>query len=522
MAPQAGRRPNILLLLTDQHAPLVSGFAGDPVVRTQALDAIAADAVQFDTALCASPVCTPSRMCLMTAKEAHRCAAWNNHWVIFPEHVTWPGHFAAHGYRTCLVGKMHFGGADQMQGFQHRPYGDLRHGLGHQVDPIDFFPVYAGPSGAGVTEIPESLLQENVVTRESLAFLLEHQDSQPDTPWFLCASYSRPHSPFTAPGRYIRRYRDRVPPVELPADFPTGLDDYTCRYFAEEGDSRDVEELTAEQQISAREAYYACIDFVDDCIGELMQSLNATGLLDDTIVIYTSDHGEMAGHQGLWGKCVHFEPSVGVPLLMAGPGIAPGNARVAHPVSLLDLFPTTCALAGLGIPPDLDGVDLSPLLVDPASDDAPRRYAPSAYYDYGNRVGVEGGTRRLAPHQAIRLVRERDWKYVEVEGGRPVLFDMRGDSGETTNLAGDPHYAERCRQMGEALFNGFSWEGVHRQLSADRARLPQYLSGLKPSTPNQYMLSDGRVFDAEGDLYGARWLTYPDLKGGGVIPQQFG
>ena len=518
MASQAARRPNILLLLTDQHAPLVSGFAGDPIVRTQALDAIAADAVQFDTALCASPVCTPSRMCLMTAKDAHRCSAWNNHWVIFPEHVTWPGHFAAHGYRTCLVGKMHFGGADQMQGFQHRPYGDLRHGLGHQIDPIDFFPVYAGASGAGVTEIPESLLQENVVTRESLAFLLEHHDTQPDTPWFLCASYSRPHSPFTAPGRYIRRYRDRVPPVELPDDFPDGLDDYARRCFAEEVG----EDLTAEQQLRAREAYYACVDFVDDCIGELMRGLDAAGLLDDTIVIYTSDHGEMAGHHGLWGKVVHFEPSVGVPLLMSGPGIAPGNARVPHPVSLLDLFPTTCALAGLPIPPDLDGVDLSPLLVDPASADGPRRYAPSAYYAYGRRVHMQGDTSEFEPYQAMRLVRDRDWKYVEVEGGRPVLFDLRNDPEETTNLAGDPRNAERCRQMREALFDGFSWDGAHRQLAADRARLPQYLSGLKPSTPNQYMLSDGRVFDAEGDLYGARWLPYPDLKGGGVIPQQFG
>ena len=519
MAGRPARRPNVLLLLTDQHAPLVSGFAGDPIVRTQALDAIAADAVQFDTALCASPVCTPSRMCLMTAKEAHRCAAWNNHWVIFPEHVTWPGHFAAHGYRTCLVGKMHFGGADQMQGFQHRPYGDLRHGLGHQIDPIDFFPVYAGASGAGVTEIPESLLQENVVTRESLAFLLEHHDSQPDTPWFLCASYSRPHSPFTAPGRYIRRYRDRVPPAELPAGFPDGLDDYARRCFADEVG----EELTAEQQLRAREAYYACVDFVDDCIGELMRGLDAAGLLDDTIVIYTSDHGEMAGHHGLWGKTVHFEPSVGVPLLMSGPGIAPGRARVAHPASLLDLFPTTCALAGLPIPPELDGVDLGPLLADPAGGAAPRRYAPSAYYAYGNRVrGLQGDTRQIEPHQAMRLVRDPEWKYVEVEGGRPVLFDMRGDPGETTNLAADPRQAERCRQMRAALFDGFSWDEVHRQLAADRERLPQYLSGLKPSTPNQYMLGDGRVFDAEGDLYGARWLPYPDLKGGGVIPQQFG
>ncbi len=99
---------------------------------------------------------------------------------------------------------------------------------------------------------------------------------------------------------------------------------------------------------------------------------------------------------------------------------------------------------------------------------------------------------------------------------------MQGDPGETTNLADDPRHGERCRQMRAALFHGFSWDRVHRQLAADRARLPQYLSGLKPSTPNQYMLSDGRVFDAEGDLYGARWLPYPDLKGGGVIPQQFG
>ena len=369
-----------------------------------------------------------------------------------------------------------------------------------------------------MTEIPESLLQENVVTRESLAFLLEHQDSQRDTPWFLCASYSRPHSPFTAPGRYIRRYRDRVPPAELPADFPDGLDDYARRCFANEVG----EELSAGQQLRAREAYYACVDFVDDCIGELMRGLDAAGLLDDTIVIYTSDHGEMAGHHGLWGKTVHFEPSVGVPLLMSGPGIAPGHARVAHPVSLLDLFPTTCALAGLPIPADLDGVDLSPLLADPAGGAAPRRYAPSAYYAYGNRVRGLTESRDPEPHQAMRLVRDRDWKYVEIEGGRPVLFDMRGDPGETTNLAADPRHAERCRRMRSALFYGFSWDGVHRQLAADRERLPEYLSGLKPSTPNQYMLSDGRVFDAEGDLYGARWLPYPDLKGGGVIPQQFG
>jgi len=159
-------RPNILWLLTDQHSPRISGFAGDSVVRTQNLDALAKRSVQFDSAVCASPVCTPSRISMLTGKEPHRCSGWNNHWPIFPEHLTWPGHFAENGYRTCLVGKMHLGGRNQMAGFQHRPYGDLRHGVGHQPEPMRFFPGYPFVRSAGATEIPESLLQDVVVSRE--------------------------------------------------------------------------------------------------------------------------------------------------------------------------------------------------------------------------------------------------------------------------------------------------------------------------------------------------------------------
>ena len=102
-------RPNILVIMTDEHPPDLAGFAGDPYVRTQHLDPLAARSVQFDTALYASPVCTPSRMCVMASKEVQRCGAWRNHWIFFPEHLTWPQHFANHGYRTCAVGKMHFG-----------------------------------------------------------------------------------------------------------------------------------------------------------------------------------------------------------------------------------------------------------------------------------------------------------------------------------------------------------------------------------------------------------------------------
>ena len=511
-------RPNILLLVTDQHNARVAGFAGDPVVRTQHLDRLAQRSVQFDRAVCASPCCTPSRMAMLTVKDIHHCSAWNSHWVIFPEHVTWPAHFAAHGYRTCLVGKMHFGGRDQMQGFQRRPYGDLRHGLGHQPDPIALFPAYHGPTKVGVTEIPESLAQDKVVARESLAFVLEHADREPEVPWFCCASFGRPHSPYTAPGRYFRRYRDRVPPIELPADFKARLDPYSRRMY----DGEPGRDLTPEESLRAREAYYANVDFVDDCVGELLDGLEREGRLENTIVIYTSDHGEMMGQHGLWGKVVPYEGSIGVPLLISGPGVSAGHHRVGHPISLLDLYPTACRLAGIPVPAGLDGVDFSGVLQSPGTDAAPREFAPSTYLPDAVRAAGAWRPSVADSAPAMRVVRERDWKFVEIEAGAPLLFDLRNDPGETVSLAARPEHAARCARMRRAALAGFDWATVREQIAADRERIKQFASGLKPSTPNQYMLADGRVFDAEASLYEARWLPIPPIHGGGIIPQQFG
>jgi len=503
-------RPNVLLIMSDEHTPAVAGFAGDEIVQTPNLDRLAARAIRFDRATCTNPVCTPSRMSMLTGKDAHRCAAWSNHWVIFPEHVTWPAHFGKHGYTTCLVGKMHFGGRDQMNGFQYRPYGDLRHGLGHQPDPLAMFPGYANAESAGVTEIPESLIQDVIVTRETLAFLRELDDASPATPWFVCASYARPHSPLTAPGRYIRRYRDRVRPAAYGKEWRANLEPFARQL---------VPDLTEEQALRGREGYYACVNFVDDCIGELLDGLERDGLLENTIVIYTSDHGDMIGLYGCWGKQLYYQPSVGVPLLISGPEVATDTV-LPHPISLMDLFPTTCALCDLPIPPGLDGLDFSSVLRNPTLA-APRVFAPSATYRYGVRINY-ATTAEDTPCAAWRCVRDQRWKYVEVEGGESLLFDTEVDSLETTNLAADPKHAQRCRRMREELFKGFSWEGVHAQLREDRSRLPAFLSGLQPSTPNQYRLPDGRVFDAEKSLYDARWLAIPPGCTGGIIPQQFG
>lgn len=213
------QRPNILMILTDQHNPHIAGYAGDPRAHTQALDRLADASVRFDAAYCQTPLCVPSRISMLTGKYAHRCRAWNNGSILYPEEVTIPQHLSAHGYTTALVGKMHLKGPKWMGGFDHRPYGDLivDRFCFHQPDPpytwdgrwcnheVGRF------AWAGETQIPESLLGDGVVTRESLAFLLEHSDKYPDRPWFFCAGYGRPHFPFTSPGRYMRRHLKSPP-----------------------------------------------------------------------------------------------------------------------------------------------------------------------------------------------------------------------------------------------------------------------------------------------------------------------
>lgn len=510
----SGTRPNILVIMTDQHDPNITGYAGNSVVRTEALDALAGKSICFDNAITPSPLCTPARMCMMTGKEPQNCAAWNNHWAIFPEHTTWPSHFAAYGYRTCLVGKMHFGGRDQMQGFQDRPYGDLQHGLGHQPDPLSMYPGYGAARSAGVTEIPESLLQDVIVTRETLSYILEHEAGPAPQPWFVCASYSRPHPPFTAPGRYLSRYRDQVPPPEQggePSEEPYAR-----------GRASGHADLSGEEIKLGREGYYACVDFVDDCIGELLAGLESAGALENTIVIYTCDHGDMLGNHGIWGKAVYFDRAVRIPLLISGPGIAGDGRHVTHPVSLIDLYPTTCALAGIPIPEGLDGRDFSGVLATPDTAASPREGAFSMFCQYAVLLRDSPSVAENEPHRAWRLVRTDRWKCVEVEGGATLLFDLQNDPEEVNNLAGEPACAETLESLRGLLHRNFTWSAVHEQLQADRARLPEFKSGRKPGFPNQYRLPDGREFDAEASLYGVRWLPIQPGSIGGFIPQQYG
>ena len=483
------RRPNILLILSDQHSPHLAGFAGNDVVDTRALDGLAGRGARFEAAICQAPLCVPSRMSLISGRYPHRCGAWDNRSVLAAHHRTLPGWLAGHGYATAAVGKMHFRGREQLHGFAHRPYGDLVESYitPHQPDPPDTadgrssdhavgrFP-FAGPS-----HIPESLHADTAVTLESLAWALEFADANPATPWFLCASYFRPHFPLTAPGRYLRKYLERdLPRPPLPDGDLAALHPHD-RFVVEDF---GLDRFGAEEHRRALAAYYASLDYLDDRIGELLTGLERAGLLDDTFVVYSSDHGELAGEHGLWWKRSYYRASAGVPLLVAGPGIEPGS-HIETPVELVDLFPTFCDWAGVEAPAGLDGESLAPLLAG----------RPGQRRKHHAVSELLGG----APETRFRMVRDRRWKRVDFPDAPPRLFDLLADPGETRDLAAAPPADAPTDALKAILERGGAWAELDRARERDReVRAP-----LEPVSRAavHYRLADGRVVDADDHLY---------------------
>ena len=476
------QKPNILFLMSDEHSPHAIGCEGNSIVQTPFLDRLAQSGSYFENAYCQVPLCTPSRMCMLTGKHAHRCSAWTNGSVLFPEHLTMPAHFAQHGYATALIGKMHFGGKEQHHGFQSRPYGDLRGYAGHQTDPLKTPPGFRERTRqAGITEIPTSLLQERVINTETLEYL---RGQPPEQPWFLLASYSRPHFPLTAPKRLFDRYWPDN--VDMPY-IPPGHLEQTHRFAKGLRENFNTKAIPPEETKRARAAYYACCEFLDECIDDLLTLLEQDGLLDNTIIVYTTDHGEMAGEHGQWWKSSYYEAAARVPLIVLDRRLEQSHgARVTSPVELNDLFPTLCARAGIPIPEGLDGADLTHLMSGNA--EGWRSTAITEYW----------AEQTTGP---MRMLRTSRYKYVAFPEDESILFDLESDPEEFENLAGQAEYRQLEAALHEQLMSGFTWESVSQQIATDKVRSRDFKEPWGGGTPNQYTLPDGRIVDAETCLY---------------------
>lgn len=411
------RPPNILLLMSDQHAPQFSGVDGHPIVRTPHLDALASQGVVFERAYCPSPLCAPSRASFMTGLQVHRTGVWDNGASIVETQPTWAHLLRAEGYDVLMCGEMYMIGMDNLHGFQEDLTGDRRrHPI--QGGPWRAESPRAAPPPADVVGAGPGRSQRTDWDDAAEEAALQFLKTAPGRarPWVLSVGFSLPHSPLIAPPEWFEQYSADA--VDLPA-WPARADDHPAHRRLRTG--QGAAGLSEAQVRRARAAYYALVSFIDAKVGHILGALERSGLAGETLVIYTSDHGELLGEHGLWWKGSFFEHSIRVPLIIRWPGHALAGVRTPAICSLVDLTATLLDAAGATSPHALDGDSLAPLLRDPA---APWKDEAFGEY-YGPSVG-----------RASRMLRAGRWKLNVYHGEPSELYDLAADPGECCNLAG--------------------------------------------------------------------------------------
>lgn len=476
-------QPNILLIMADQLTPFLTGAYGHPVVQTPHLDRLAAEGIRFDAAYTPYPLCAPARVAFMTGRYASRIGCFDNA-ALFPADEPTIAHYLTNaGYDTALSGKMHFIGPDQLHGFRRR--------LTTDVFPanIDWVPALEDaerltqgghahnyvPPKVGVRPWTKFLAYDEETQFRALEYIrrrapdADHMRMPTGAPFFLCVSYHHPHDPFHVTQELWDLYENA--PIDLP-HLPDHLDDtYSAldRWLNQVHGVHEVDLHDPDNVRALRRAYYGLVTYVDRKVGELLEALEATGQRDNTIVIFTADHGDMLGERGMVQKRCFYEWSARIPLIIHIPatisaGQSAAGRQITTPVSLLDLLPTLLDIAQVPQQDRLpvDGASLLPLLPDLTDFqnlsglDDPHALTDRPIFSEYHLEKVKGPS---------FMVRHGRYKYVYIHEHGSQLFDLQEDPGERRNLSGNPQLGDLETQLHNLILTQFNPD----QLAAEAA-----------------------------------------------------
>ena len=422
----ASKRPNILIVMCDQLGASMLPAYGHRLVRSPNIDSLAARGTVFDSFHSSFPLCAPARLAFMTGRLCSNIGAWDNAAQLPADIPTFAHYLRLFGYRTCLSGKMHFVGPDQLHGFEERLTTDICpsdfNWTADWDDPwrtMDWFHDMKNVAQAGVAERSLQQDYDEEVSFHARRKIFDWARDGDGRPFLMVASFTHPHDPYVTPQRFWDLYRDEdIDMPRVPAIAPQARDPHSRRLF-EQYDRGEFSVTDAEVR-KARHAYYGSISYVDERIGEVLDALKRTNLYDDTVILFCADHGDMLGERGLWYKMSFYDGSARVPLLMSGPGIPAGH-RVRTHCALVDILPTLIELASGGdftdYPEPPDGKSLLPLL----RREEPERVAVSEIFSEGV----------ASPYVMLRKGR---YKFTYVEHDPPQLFDREADPDEIDDL----------------------------------------------------------------------------------------
>lgn len=421
------RRPrNILFLICDQTRFDAPGYTGNPVAVTPTLNRLARTGVNFSRTYCQNPVCTPARTSILLGRYCHSTGVWRNNDLSYRDQPSFPQVLRANGRKSAIFGKLHIDGRDDLD-WETMDVRDYYDGPARDQTPKDREEYQRrnkinedgrGGPGAKPSELPYEQEPEVHVAQETIRFM----ETNRDQPWFIQCSMYRPHTPWRPP----RRFWDMIDPgkIEVPHYPDSALADLNPNFVETEGIR--AAKLDDETVRNAMRGYYACLAFVDDLFGQVLSALDRLGQREDTLVIYTADHGEMLYDHFLWGKSCFFEPAVHVPLVMNWPGRLPAGKTSRALVEHIDIFPTLMDLTGIPTPATVQGRSLMPIMAGKAD-------------RHRNLIHSEDRT-----HMTMQF----DGRYkfiVNPPPLKPELYDLHNDPREITNLAAKPEYQARVK-----------------------------------------------------------------------------
>jgi len=441
--PRSGkiRGPNIVFIISDEHNAGVLGCYGNSTVATPNLDRLAARGVVFENCYCNSPLCVPSRLSFTAGKYASRVGAWsNNCWLPSADMITLPRILNAAGYESFLCGKMHY---DRTRRYGFREIGgnmnqSFKTGIGRRRKPDNLKPLLGISNRFRDFHVGGSfvLRHDRKVTEGVVDFLSKRKAGE--NPFFLVAGYLAPHFPLIVPERYWQRYRGRIP---LPV-IPKGHLESQPLNYKHLRIAFNVEDVPLEIVRKGRELYYGLTQWVDNQIGKVLEALARSEAAENTVVIYTSDHGENMGEHGLWWKNCMYEHASRVPMIISYPRRWKEGQRRKGACSLVDVVQTIAEIAGTECPGDWNGDSLV-------------RWLDDASYAWKDRALSEYYGHNIA--SGFVMLREGDFKYVyhtppdKEHPAERELYNLKHDPGEFHNLASDPAQKERIERMHATL-----------------------------------------------------------------------
>ncbi|MGB7299268.1 MAG: choline-sulfatase [Burkholderiaceae bacterium] len=494
------KKPNILVIMADQLAPQAIGAYGNRQVKTPHIDALAEHGVLFENAYSNFPLCVPARMSMLTGRLAHNIGSWDNAMEL-PARVPTVAHYLrGAGYSATLAGKMHFIGPDQLHGFDR---------VSTDIYPSSFAwtPDWIRgeryrPTGINMRAVVDagtcvrSLQMDYDDEVEHLGLQQIHDLARfAEGPFFLTVSFTHPHSPFMTHQKHWDLYKhDEVEMPTVPAIPVDELDEMSrWLHYAHAADKHTI---TDEHIRTARHAYYGMCSYIDDKVGRIMDTMRETNLLENTVVIFCADHGEMLGERGMWYKQTFFEWSARVPFIVNFPGTFSAS-RVNTPMSLLDFVPTVLDIANEGksfetVAP-LDGQSLTDLLGGASGPNV----GPKQVFSEYTGEGV------VAP---CRMVRRGAYKYMYTHGHPALLYNLDDDPNELNNLAGQDACTKIESELHQLVMTNWDPDWINEQcLQSQKERLfIQETTGGEPNWALRLRPDDGRRFVRNASAIGTK------------------